>query len=203
MSSVRPTPRRVLAVVAALLSCAASASPAQAQQIIAYSAVEQPLHCVITGRRVDGGAVVLHDGVIGPGAAPNVIAVPHELWPPGAGEGGSPQFYALDVDCMLPASPDLLTHYRKSLRASSNFWISDISGEPILPEASRQLMLIFRSYDAFSSDTLTTDTYLSVRGQYAPVTAVGDWKDSNWQRYRFPKELKRSTAPAAAAGSVS
>jgi hypothetical protein len=202
MKFLVPARRRRFAAASAVLSCAASMAPAQAQQIVAYSTADHALECVISGRRVDGVSVVLHHGPIGSELEPSLIALPHELWPPGAGYGGSPQFDSLDLDCSMPAALDERIRYRKSFAASSRFWVSDLSGEPVLPNANRQIMLVFRSYDAFSSDTLSTDTYLVVRGEYAPLTVAEHWSVSNWQRYRFPKELKRAMAPPGAANGA-
>ncbi|OIQ82353.1 hypothetical protein GALL_358620 [mine drainage metagenome] len=199
MNSFILTRRRVLAT-AAVLSCASPSAPAQL--IIATSECDQPLECVITGRRADGGSVVLHDGPIGPSVDPTVIEVPPELWPPGTFDEASPQFSSLELDCGMPAALDQLTRYRRSLRVWSNFWISDVTGQPELPDANRDIALVFRNYEAFSSDTQTTDNYLKVSGLYAPTSVFGDWWEAYWVPYRFAKELKRSSPPAAAAPST-
>ena len=200
MSHPESIRRRALAGVAAVLSCASS-SPS-AQQILVYSWWDQPIACVITGRRVDGASVVLYDGTIGNALAPSVIAVPEDLWPSGAGYGESPLFGSLDLDCMMPAALDLLTHYRRSLSASSRFWLADVDGEPLLPNADRDIALIFLQRDAYSAATLTRYDHLEVAGKYAPASMSGDWAYAHWQFYRFRKELKRSVVlPAAPAGT--
>ncbi len=193
------TRRRILAGVAAVLSCASPSAPAQ--RIVAYSSCDQALECIITGRRADGSSVVLHDGPIGPGLDPTLIAVPPELWPAGTFDEASPQFDALELDCGMPAALDQQTRYRRSIRGWSNFWISDVTGQPELPDANRDIMLAFESYDAFSSDTLAIDTHLRVFGLYAPASVFDDWWNTNWQHYRFAKELKRSAASSTAAAA--
>ena len=194
-------PRRRVLAAAAVLSCASPSAPAQL--IIATSECDQPLECVITGRRADGGSVVLHDGPIGQGVDPTVVEVPPELWPPGTFAEASPQFSALDLDCGMPEAPDQWTRYRRSLRAWSNFWISDVTGQPVLPDANRDIALVFRSDAAFNSDTLTTEHTLKVSGLYAQASVFGEWWNAHWMPYRFAKEVKRSGPPAAAAPGMS
>ena len=195
------TRRRILAGVAAVLSCASPSAPAQ--RIVAYSSCDQALECIITGRRADGSSVVLHDGPIGPGLDPTLIAVPPELWPAGTFDEASPQFDALELDCGMPAALDQQTRYRRSIRGWSNFWISDVTGQPVLPDANRDIALVFRSDEAFNSDTLTTENTLKVSGLYAQASVFGEWWNAHWMPYRFAKEVKRSGPPAAAAPGMS
>jgi hypothetical protein len=200
MTFALPTRSRCLAAAVTALSCATSSAPAQAQQIMACNGTGQPLECVITGRRVDGASVVLHAGGIGMGLVPTLIPVPEDLWPVGTEDDESPQFEALDIDCTMPAALDELTHYRRSLEASSSFWYWDVIGQPILPHAGRNIALIFRLLDVVEPSMLSLEPHLTVHGAYAPVSPSGDLNAVPWRTFLFTKELRRSAATLGASG---
>ncbi len=184
---------RVTAGAAALLFAAAACGAARAQGILAFNFTGEALECAVVAARADGTEVVLHDGAIDV-FPPSQIALPAGFWPQGATRADSPDFASLRLDCRMPGSLQPLLRYRKTLRATSSFWISDLTGARVLPNASTLLSLSFGSRMDYDSDTEEYAEVLTVKAAYAPVVAIGSWEDSNWQAYRFPKELRRGMA---------
>ncbi len=187
------------AAAASTLLFAMACDAARAQAILAFNFTGDALECRIVATRADGTGQVLHTGAIDV-FPPTYLPLPAGFWPQGATRADSPAFGSIELDCSMPAALQPLARYRKTLRASSGFWTSDLSGTRVLPNASTLISLSFGSRVDFDSDTEDYTEVLTVKGAYAPVVVIGGWEDSNWQSYRFPKELKRAPQAWPAAG---